>query len=103
MAITKRTIGLPLENMLIGKVPQELIDFLRQYREKLDSMLKSLVSDLTTIEIGDGSAIIIGDWIYFGDQTTDGTWRVGKDPSSTSWVMQRRESGTYISKGGATA
>ena len=53
--------------------------------------------------IGDGAGLIIGDWIHFGEKDVDGTWRVGKDPAGTSWIMQRRESGTYVSKGGATA
>ena len=103
MARSPKTIGLPLPESLESNNVEAIKLHFKLYKEALDNMYKLLLSDITTIVIGDGSAITIGDWIYFGDQTTDGTWRIGKATTGTSWVMQRREAGTYVSKGGATA
>ena len=37
------------------------------------------------------------DFLYFGDPTTNGTWRIGR--SGDNLVFQRRESGAYVTKG----
>ena len=102
MPKAEKTIGLPLENMLLDKIPQELVNFLRLYREKIEKGFKDLKSDITTIEIGSGSAIVVGDWIYFGDIDSVGSWRVGRE--SGKWVGQFWDVGTsaYISRGGFT-
>ena len=50
-----------------------------------------------------GTLTLVGNWIYLGDEDTDGTWRIGKDLAGTSLIAQRREVGTYVSKGGFTA
>ena len=50
-----------------------------------------------------GTLTLVGVWIYLGDEDTDGTWRIGKDLAGTSLLTQRREAGTYVSKGGFTA
>lgn len=34
--------------------------------------------------------------IYYGDEDTDGTWRI--IPDGNNLVSQRRESGTYVTK-----
>ena len=101
MPKSEKTIGLPLENGLQGKVDQAVIDFLGIYRVKLETMMKNLKSDITTIEIGSGSAIVIGDWIYFGGaEGESGTWRVGTE--SGKWVGQYWDGSAYASKGGFT-
>lgn len=101
MPKSQKTIGLPLENILQGKVAPEVIDLFRLYREMLENMFKRLISDITTIKIGDGAALVIGDWIYFGGDPEDAdTWRVGIE--NGKWVGQFWDGSEYVSKGGFT-
>ena len=100
MPKAEKTIGLPLENMLLDKISPELVNFLRLYREKIEKGFKDLKSDITTIEIGSGSAIVVGDWIYFGEQDTADSWRVGIEGGK--WVGQFWTGTEYTSRGGFT-
>ena len=38
---------------------------------------------------------------YFGDSTTDGTWKISRN--GTDLVIERRESGSYVEKGSFVA
>lgn len=93
MARAPKTIKLPLPKSLKSNKLEDIQNHLRLMGEALDSMYKLLLSDITTVNIGSGSDIIIGDWIYFGDARTDGSWRIGRE--GNNWVGQRREAGSW--------
>ena len=61
-----------------------------------------LVYNSTTLrwELADKGTFGATDWIYLGDPTTNGTWRVGRNGNDLEF--QRRESGNWISKGAMT-
>jgi hypothetical protein len=48
-----------------------------------------------------GAQIVDTEAFYFGDATTDGTWRIIR--SGTDLVFQRREAGVYVTKSTMTA
>jgi len=48
----------------------------------------------------DGQDIEVG-YVYYGDPNTDGSWR--EYVSGTALVRERRESGTWVIKGGDDA
>ena len=100
MPKSEKTICLDLEKLLDGKLSPEVIDFLGRWRMKIEKAFKDLKSDITTIEIGDGSAIVVGDWIYFGGIDAVGSWRVGIE--SGKWVGQFWTGTEYTSRGGFT-
>ena len=102
MAKSPKTIGLPLAKELRSNKLEDIQHQFELFKTKLDNMYKFLLSDITTIQIGGGSALIVGDFIYFNGKDVAGSWRIGKDPSGTSWLMQFFEGGAYVSKGGAT-
>jgi hypothetical protein len=41
-------------------------------------------------------AVAAADYVYWGPAATDGTWRYGR--SGNDFVIQRRESGSYVTK-----
>lgn len=52
--------------------------------------------------VNDGNISLASDGIvHFGDEDTNGTWRLIR--SGNNWNMERRESGTWVKKAGATA
>lgn len=48
------------------------------------------VKTVESVEVGSAK------WFYMGDPTTDGTWRMGR--SGNDLLMERRESGSYVTK-----
>ena len=96
-----KTIGLPLSKELRSADLEAVQHHFELFKTALDDMYKRLLSDITTIKIGDGTGIIVGDWIYFGDKDTDDSWRIGREDNN--WVGQRRESSVWTpSKGKIT-
>ena len=93
MPRAKKTIGLPLPKELASNTVEALQHHFELHKTALDDMYKRLLSDITTIQVGGGSGIEVGDWIYFGDKDTDGSWRIGREDNN--WVGQRRESGVW--------
>ena len=91
----RKTLQLPRAEDLKSNNLKDIQNHFRLLYEELDKAYRLLWQDVATISVDtDG-------WIYFGDKNTDGTWRIGR--SGTAWDMQRRESGTYVAKGAATA
>lgn len=88
-------LKLPRARDLKTNTLKDLQDFYELLREELDKQWRLLFQDVSTIQVGDDG------WIYFGNKNTDGTWRIGR--SGNDWNMERRESGTYVAKGAATA
>ncbi len=101
MPRSKKTIGLPLSKELKTDKLKDIQHHFELYREALDRMYQYLLSDITTIQIGDGSVIVIGlgDWIYFGGVDQVGSARIGL--VGTEWVCQHFISGTYKSRLGS--
>lgn len=91
----KKRLRLPRPKELQSNKLEDIQNHLRLLCEELDQAWKLLWQDVATIQVDDDG------WIYFGNKDTDGTWRIGR--SGTAWDMQRRESGTYVAKGAATA
>ena len=102
MPVSEKTSGLPLSKALNSNSREAIQHHFELYKRALDHMFKLLIQDITTITVVE-SPPGTGNWIYFGDPNTDGTWRIGRPPGETAWDMQRRESGTYVAKGAATA
>lgn len=91
----KKSLSLPMPEELKSNKLQDIKDYLQQFYEALDSSYKKLYQDMAEIQVdSDG-------WIYFGGKDTDGSWRIGR--VDNNWDMQRRESGTWVGKAGATA
>ena len=91
----KSSLRLPRAKELQSNKLEDIQDHLEKLYEELDKAWKLLWQDVSTIQVDDDG------WIYFGGKDTDGTWRVGR--VNNNWEMQRRESGTYKKKAGATA
>ena len=91
----RKTLQLQRPEDLKSNNLKDIQNHFRLLYEELDKAYRLLWQDVATIGVDtDG-------WIYFGNKDTDGTWRIGR--SGTAWDMQRRESGTYVAKGAATA
>jgi len=93
--LAKKTLRLPRPKELTSNKLEDIQDFFRRILEELDREYRRLWQDVAMIQVDDDG------WIYFGGKDTDGSWRIGR--SGTAWNMERRESGTYIAKGAATA
>ncbi len=96
MARSPKTIGLPLSKELTSNKLEDLQHHFERYKEKLDNMYKLLLSDITTIQVGSGSAIVVGDWIYFGGINAVGSVRIGL--VGTDWQCQHFIAGTYTGR-----
>lgn len=73
---------------------EDIKDYLKKFYDELDKGYRLLYQDTATIQVDSEG------WIYFGDKDTDGSWRIGR--VDNNWEMQRRESGSWVGKAGAT-
>ncbi len=90
----KKTLSLPLPEALKSNKLEDIKEHFRLLTEELDKAYRLLWQDTANIQVAEDG------WIYFGDKDTDGSWRVGR--VGNNWEMQRRESGTFVKKAGAT-
>ena len=90
----RKTLRLPKARDLKSSKKEDIQDIFRLLFEELDKQWRLLWSDVSEIQVDDDG------WIYFGNKDTNGTWRIGR--SGNKWDMQRRESGTFVKKAGAT-
>ena len=90
------TFRIPRIESLRSNKLEDIKNLLGPFFDQLDRLYRLLWQDISEITIdSDG-------WIYFGEQNTDGTWRIGRE--GDNWVGQRRESGVWTpSKGKITA
>ncbi len=51
---------------------------------------------VTPATAGDDVKVDSASWYYFGDESTDGSWRIGR--SGNNLVMERRESSSWVTK-----
>ena len=100
MAKSPKTIGLPLSKALNSNKFEDLQHHFELINRALDNMYKLLLSDITTVTVGSGSAIIVGDWIYFGGINAVGSARIGL--VGTDWVVQHFIAGNYASRLGSS-
>jgi len=54
-------------------------------------------NDITTTGTISAADVVASGYVYFGDKTTNGSWRIGI--SSGSLVVEKRESGSWVEKG----
>lgn len=90
----KKSLKLPMPEELKSNKLEDIKEHFRLLTEELDKAYRLLWQDTAEIQVDDAG------WIYFGNKDTDGTWRIGR--VDNNWEMQRRESGTYVGKAGAT-
>ena len=81
-------MSLARPQLLKSNSVEDIRDFLTLWRDEIDRQWRLLWQDVSTIQVdSDG-------YIYFGEKTTDGSWRIGRD--GADWVLDHRESGTWI-------
>ena len=90
MARAKKDIGLQGPKELRSNSLQDIQEFLQRWKDELDRTYRLVLSDITTVQIGSGTT---GNFLYFGDADTDGSWRIGK--SGADYVLEHRDSGVW--------
>ena len=69
---------------------EDIRDFLKRWREELDSQWRLMFQDVSTIQLdADG-------FLYFGNKDTLGTFRIGRD--GDDWVLEHQTTtiGTWV-------
>lgn len=90
----KKSLSLPMPEALTSNKLEDIKEHFKKLTEAIDKGYRLLWQDTATIQVDEDG------WIYFGEKDTDGSWRIGR--VDNNWEMQRRESGTYVGKAGAT-